>query len=188
MEIAEIDTSKEAKPSASYAFVEDSEEIITDFHHSVKSFEVEMHKRGFETHELSFKMESDTEIIVSGKTGTPIFKASSEIVGFVGFAESETSEEKDPENPKDPITYFQWIWNALGGGSNFAVAQEYKKKIESEPSLADYAKHEILYFKDPMMISYLMAIVRHFMEYDLLVSFRAGNEFIYVGFKKIIYL
>ena len=66
--------------------------------------------------------------------------------------------------------------------------QEYKKKIESESSLADYTKHEILYFKDPMMISYLMAIVRHFMEYDLLVSFKSGNEFICVGFKKIIYL
>ena len=162
------------KPVASYPFVEDSEEIITDFHYSVKSFEIEMHKRGFETNELSFKMENDNEIVVSGKTGEPIFKASSEIVGFV--------------NAVDNITYFQWIWNAFGGSPNFEIIKEYKKKIESEPALADYTKHEILYFKDPMMISYLMAIIRHFMEYDLLVSFKTGGEFIYIGFKKIIYL
>ncbi len=151
---------------ASYALVEDSEEIITDYHTSMAAFDLRLKKYNSSINTITYTIDNNGVITVIGNS-TPILTASAEVIGLVGSIES--------------TQYLQWIWSLL----DCKISQDFKKILADNYDLLNYTKHPILYFNDPMMISYILALIRFSLEYDYILSFATGkeNQYICIGIK-----
>lgn len=156
----------------SYALVEDSEEIMTDYHTSMSGFELRLKKYNANMSNISYKITADATITVLNETAK-ILTGKSDVIGVIGSIEN--------------MVYLKWIWDFL----DCKVSQDFKKSISENYDLMNYIKYPTLYFKDPVMISYMLALIRISLEYDYILTFNIqseSNEYICIGIKNTVWV
>jgi hypothetical protein len=167
---------------SSYPLVEDSESILTDFHLHSQAFEMLLRDRGSSRAQLVYKI-SDSGIITISDAKQDILTAKAEVIGITGVSlESEVSLESVDSNE---ISYIKWIWTVI----DCDITRKFQERLAADNDLVLYTKFPIMYFKDSMMVSYLLALIRYNLEFELLTTFSTvDGEFVCIGMTDISYV